>query len=103
MMQASTEANVSLLPSISLNESVGSDAKNDSRTSTGPTKQTSNISTINGGLRSQNIPSTNQKAKTKKLRALDVKSHQHPWDVSRLNQQSSLQDLDLESRFLDIL
>ncbi|KAK3801832.1 hypothetical protein RRG08_048419 [Elysia crispata] len=79
-MQASTEANVSLLPSISLNESVGSDAKNDSRTSTGPTKQTSNISTINGGLRSQNIPSTNQKAKTKKLRALDVKSHQHPWD-----------------------
>ncbi|RUS75975.1 hypothetical protein EGW08_016257 [Elysia chlorotica] len=82
MMQTSAEAGKNTsLPSISVNESTYSPTKTDSGTNTIVTNKQDSITKATGGLRNQSITSTTiQKAKAKKLRTLDVKSHQHPWD-----------------------
>ncbi|GFR67487.1 hypothetical protein ElyMa_001998500 [Elysia marginata] len=77
-MQTSSEtSNPGVLPSISFNESAGSDGAKDSKSNVA---KYANSTTTSGGLVSQNVSSASQKARTKKLKALNVKSHQHPWD-----------------------
>ena len=81
---ASAEDGNPLLPSISFNESTGSADQGKESKSNLLKYANSNTAAGSGGIGSQSVdlPNAGQKARTKKLRVLDVKSHQHPWDVS---------------------